>query len=159
MSGIMFDYADSHLLPRPSAGSRARGTSSRWTCVELGGVVRSVLGRSEWEVVWHINRVDKTLPLLVYEGTRTHFTSLVALHLLDRSCMSVGFFFWNCMLRSLTACVWKCLLEILLPDYWCRGCIISMWVHQMRTCFPFLSLYNTKLIITLRVKRERGKSN
>ena len=40
----------------------------------------------------YINRVEQTLPLLVYEGTRTHSPPLVAMHLLDRSCMSVGFF-------------------------------------------------------------------
>ena len=32
----------------------------------------------------------QTLPLSVYEGTWTHSPPLVAMHLLDRSCMSVG---------------------------------------------------------------------
>ena len=40
----------------------------------------------------YINRVKLTFPLWVYEGTRTHSPPLVAMHLLDRSCVSVGFF-------------------------------------------------------------------
>ena len=40
----------------------------------------------------YINRVKLTLPLSVYEGTWTHSPPLVAMHLLDRSCVSVGFF-------------------------------------------------------------------
>ena len=40
----------------------------------------------------YINRVKLTLTLLVYEGTWTHSTPLVAMHLLDRSCVSVGIF-------------------------------------------------------------------
>ena len=41
----------------------------------------------------YINRVNLTLPLLVYECTWTHSPPLVAMHLLDRSCVIVGFFF------------------------------------------------------------------
>ena len=41
----------------------------------------------------YINRIKLTLPLLVYEGTWTHSPPLVAMHLLDRSCMIVGKFF------------------------------------------------------------------
>ena len=40
----------------------------------------------------YINRVKLTLPLLVYEGTWTHSPPLVAINLLDRSCVSVGIF-------------------------------------------------------------------
>ena len=40
----------------------------------------------------YINRVKLTLPLLVYEGTWTHSPPLVAMHLLDRSCVIVGIF-------------------------------------------------------------------
>ena len=40
----------------------------------------------------YINCVVETLPLLVYEGTWTHSPPLIAMHLLDRSRMSVGFF-------------------------------------------------------------------
>ena len=40
----------------------------------------------------YINRVNLTLPLSVYEGTWTHSPSLVAMHLLDRSCVIVGNF-------------------------------------------------------------------
>ena len=40
----------------------------------------------------YINRVNLMLPLLVYEGTWTHSPLLVAMHLLDRSCVSVGIF-------------------------------------------------------------------
>ena len=40
----------------------------------------------------YINRVNIMLPLSVYEGTWTHSPRLVAMHLLDRSCVSVGFF-------------------------------------------------------------------
>ena len=41
----------------------------------------------------YINRVVEMLPLSVYEGTWTHSPVLVAMHLLDRSCVIVGFFF------------------------------------------------------------------
>ena len=40
----------------------------------------------------YINRVKLTLPLSVYEGTWTHSPPLVAMHLLDRSCVIVGIF-------------------------------------------------------------------
>ena len=40
----------------------------------------------------YINRVKLTLPLLVYEGTWTHSPLLVAMHLLDRSCVRICFF-------------------------------------------------------------------
>ena len=40
----------------------------------------------------YINRVEQMLPLSVYEGTWTRSPRLVAMHLLDRSCMRVGFF-------------------------------------------------------------------
>ena len=44
----------------------------------------------------YINRVNLTLPLSVYEGTWTHSPPLVAMHLLDRSCVSVGIFLNAC---------------------------------------------------------------
>ena len=40
----------------------------------------------------YINRVTLTLPLSVYEGTWTHSPPLVAMHLLDRSCVIVEIF-------------------------------------------------------------------
>ena len=40
----------------------------------------------------YIIRVKLTLPLSVYEGTWTHSPPLIAIHLLDRSCVSVGIF-------------------------------------------------------------------
>ena len=40
----------------------------------------------------YINRVKLTIPLSVYEGTWTHSPPLVAMHLLDSSCVSVGIF-------------------------------------------------------------------
>ena len=40
----------------------------------------------------YLNRVKLTLPLSVYEGTWTHSPPLVAMHLLDRSCVIVGIF-------------------------------------------------------------------
>ena len=43
----------------------------------------------------------QTLPLSVYEGTWTHSPPLVAMHLLDRSCVSVGIFLK--LLRSPTS--------------------------------------------------------
>ena len=49
----------------------------------------------------YINRVNLTLPLSIYKGTWTHSPRLVAMHLLDKSCVIVGIFL-NCMLRSLT---------------------------------------------------------
>ena len=53
--------------------------------------VRCLIGRNEKKFDY-INRVVKTLPISVYEGTWTHSPPLVAMHLLDRSCVSVGFF-------------------------------------------------------------------
>ena len=40
----------------------------------------------------YINRVNLTLPLLVYEGTWTHSSPHVVVHLVDRSCVIVGIF-------------------------------------------------------------------
>ena len=40
----------------------------------------------------YINHVNLTLPLSVYEGTWTHSPPLVAMHVLDRSCVVVGKF-------------------------------------------------------------------
>ena len=40
----------------------------------------------------HINRVIEMLPLSVYEGTWTHSPPLIAIHLLDRSCVIIGMF-------------------------------------------------------------------
>ena len=40
----------------------------------------------------YINRVNLTHQLSVYEGTWTHSPPLVAMHLLDRSCVIVGNF-------------------------------------------------------------------
>ena len=40
----------------------------------------------------YINRVNLTLLLSVYEGMWTHAPPLVAMHLLDRSCVIVGIF-------------------------------------------------------------------
>ena len=54
--------------------------------------VRCLIGWIE-KMFDYINRVKLTLPLSVYEGTWTHSPPLIALHLLDRSCVSVGFFF------------------------------------------------------------------
>ena len=79
-------------LPRHFAGSRVWGTPSSWTCVELGGVVHSVLDRSEREEVRLHQLCCQTLPLSVYEGTWTHSPPLIAMHLLYRSCVSVDFF-------------------------------------------------------------------
>ena len=63
--------------------------------------VRSLVGWIE-KTFDYINRIKLTLPLSVYEGTWTYSPPLIAMHLLDRSCVSVGFFFGNCMLRSPT---------------------------------------------------------
>ena len=41
----------------------------------------------------YINRVILMLPHSVYEGMWTHSAPLVAMHLLDRSCISVGIVF------------------------------------------------------------------
>ena len=53
--------------------------------------VRYSIGRNE-KTFDYINRIKQTLPLLVYEGTWTHSPPLVAMHLLDRSCVGVGIF-------------------------------------------------------------------
>ena len=54
--------------------------------------MRSVLDRSELEEVRLHQPRCQTLLLSVYEGTWTHSYPLVAMHLLDRSCVSVGMF-------------------------------------------------------------------
>ena len=41
----------------------------------------------------YVTRINLTLPLSVYEGTWTYFPPLVVMHLLVRSCVSVGIFF------------------------------------------------------------------
>ena len=53
--------------------------------------VRCLIGRNEKKFD-HINRVKQTLPLSVYEGMWTHSPLLISMHLLDRSCVSVGIF-------------------------------------------------------------------
>ena len=53
--------------------------------------VRCLIGWIE-KTFDYINRIKLNVPLLVYEGTWTHSPLLVAMHLLDRSCVSVGFF-------------------------------------------------------------------
>ena len=40
----------------------------------------------------YINYVKQTLPLMVYVGTWAHSPPLVVMHLLDRSCVIVGYF-------------------------------------------------------------------
>ena len=62
-------------------------------CVELAGVVHSVLDQLDREDVRLHQPRYITLPLSVYEGTWTHSPPLVSMHLLDRSCVSVGIFF------------------------------------------------------------------
>ena len=53
--------------------------------------VRYLIGRIV-KTYDYINRVVITLPLSVYEGTWTHSPPLIAMHLLDRSCVIVGIF-------------------------------------------------------------------
>ena len=48
--------------------------------------MRSVLDRSDRETYDYINRVVITLPLLVYEGTWTTLSLLVAMHHHDLVC-------------------------------------------------------------------------
>ena len=55
--------------------------------------MRSVLDRLDREDVRVHQPRYLTLPLSVYEGTWTHSPPLVAMHLLDRSCVIVGIFF------------------------------------------------------------------
>ena len=62
-------------------------------CADRGGVVHSVLDRLDREDVRLHQLRFITLPLSVYEGMWTHSPPLVAMHLLDRSCVSVGIFF------------------------------------------------------------------
>ena len=59
-------------------------------CAELGGALHSVLDQSEQEEVRLHQPRCQTLPLSVYEGMWTHSPPLVSMHLLDRSCVSVG---------------------------------------------------------------------
>ena len=62
-------------------------------CVQNSEVsyVWCLIGRNEKKFDY-INHVKQMLMLSVYEGTWTHSPPLVAMHLLDRSCVSVGFF-------------------------------------------------------------------
>ena len=53
--------------------------------------VRCLIGRNEKKFDY-INRVVKRFRFSVYKGTWTHSPPLVAMHLLDRSCVSIGFF-------------------------------------------------------------------
>ena len=53
--------------------------------------VRCLIGRNEKKFDY-INHVKQTLPLSVYDGTWTHSPPLVAMNLLDRSCVSIGIF-------------------------------------------------------------------
>ena len=79
-------------LPRHSAGSRVRGTSPSRTCADHGGAVLSVLDQLDREDVRLHQLRHLTLPLTVNEGTWTTLSPLIAMHLLDRSCMIVGIF-------------------------------------------------------------------
>ena len=49
------------------------------------------IGRNE-KTFDYINRIKQTLPLSIYEGTWTYSSPLIAMHLLDRSCVSIGIF-------------------------------------------------------------------
>ena len=60
---------------------------------EVPSVRHSVIGDLDHGEYDYINRVVLTLPFLVYEGTWATLSPLVAMHLLDRSCMIVGKFF------------------------------------------------------------------
>ena len=66
-------------------------------CAELGGVVRSVLDRLELEEVQLHQPRCQMLPLSVYEGTWTHSPPLIAMHLLDRSCVIIGIYLKYCV--------------------------------------------------------------
>ena len=65
----------------------------RAECVQNSEVpyVRCLIGWIE-KMFEYINRIKLTLPLSVYEGTWTHSAPLVAMHLLDRSCVIVAIF-------------------------------------------------------------------
>ena len=52
-----------------------------------------MLDRPEREEVRVHQLHSQTLPLSAYKGTWTHSLPLVAMHLLDRSCMIIGIFF------------------------------------------------------------------
>ena len=65
-------------------------------CADRGGVVHSVLDQLNREDVRLHQPRYLTLPLSVYEGTWT-LSPLVAMHLLDRSCVIVGIFLKYCV--------------------------------------------------------------
>src|SRR3989337_105432 len=71
--------------------SRSNRSSTERMLNSEGPYVRDLIG---WiaKRFDYINRVKLTLPLLVYEGMWTHSPPLIAMHLLDRSCVSVGIF-------------------------------------------------------------------
>ena len=59
---------------------------TQW-CRTFGTEDRSIVKTYDY-----INRFVITLPLTVYEGTYMTLSPLVAMHLIDRSCVSVGIF-------------------------------------------------------------------
>ena len=74
------------------AGSRRRGRQRAERVLNAEVLyVRYLIG---WiaKTLDYINRVNLMLPISVYKGTWTHSPHLVAMHLLDRSCVSVGIF-------------------------------------------------------------------
>ena len=73
-------------LPRHFAGSESGDRHRAEHVLELGGAVVSVLDRSIMKTYDYINRVVKTLPLTVYEGTWTTLSPLVAMHHHDLAC-------------------------------------------------------------------------
>ena len=98
-------YVSQHLLDQEGEGRR-----------RAERVQNSEVTYIRWLIGWiektfdYINRVKLTLPLLVYEGKWTHSPPLIAMHLLDRSCVIVGFFlklhatFPNSGIRARTMC-------------------------------------------------------
>ena len=79
-------HAD-ETLPQRFAGSELEGCHRVERVLELGGAVVSVLDRLDREDVrlLPLRRVI-TLPLMVYEGTWTILSPLVAIHHHDLAC-------------------------------------------------------------------------
>ena len=88
----IIDTLETYHSPSSSTGSRAWGTSSCWTCAEHGGAVRSVLGSVG---SWRRSTASTALLNASAFGLRGYVDTLsllVAMLLLDRSCVIVGFF-------------------------------------------------------------------
>ena len=82
----------------------------------------------------YINRVEQMLLLLVYEGTWTHSSPLIDLHLLYRSCVSVGFFL---KLHATFPSIMDTRLNIFTKTKQVEFIPVSLCPYQISSLLPF----------------------